>query len=377
MQDIDKKIKVAITHGDINGIGYELMIRVLEDPEIHDLLTPVIYGSEKAWKFYANLFGMKYPCNFIRDAHDVRHGMVNIVSAVQTEARVEMGKQTQETEIYSRQAIEKALDDYAQGLFDVLVMAPANSDDVDAVAQILRQDEKAEDGNTGKTTASLPINVISNNNVCFASVAGDVNYTDASQRLTIDAVVERATTLKNTLMRDMRENNPRIAVLSLNETIKAEEGTAEIDVIAPAITQLVNSGVQVFGPYTKQDLMEDFAYTHFDGILGMYQHQVMDISNNLFDDNGYVLHSGLDLVLTSSMQGPSYEICGKGIAELTSFRNSIFAAIDVYRSRYHYDLPLVNPLQKIYHERREDGEKVRFAVKKKDFEAKPAASEEK
>lgn len=361
----------------MNGIGYELMIRALEDAEILDLFTPIVYGSEKAWTFYSNMLGVKYPCNFIRDARDARDGQVNVISAVQVEARVEMGKKSQEAETYSRQAMERALSDYGQGLFDVLVMAPSANDDIDYIEGALREkngdsSESASDKNT-----MLPLAIVSNGNLNFASVAGNVDFDKAKQYLSMEDVVERTTSMRNVLRRDLRENNPRIAVMALNETIQGDETSAEMSIIAPAMSTVVNSGVQAFGPYTEADLLEDFAYTHFDGVLGMYQKQCEEICNKLFDDNGFVLYSGLELVVTSPLQGPSYEICGKGIADVTSFRSSVFAAIDVYRNRYCYDIPLANPLQKIYHERREDGEKVRFAVKKKDAEAKPGAGVEK
>ena len=43
----DRKIRVAITHGDTNGIGYEVILKAFEDPEMLELCTPIIYGSPK------------------------------------------------------------------------------------------------------------------------------------------------------------------------------------------------------------------------------------------------------------------------------------------------------------------------------------------
>lgn len=378
MQDTEKKIRVAITHGDMNGIGYELMIRTFEDAEILDLFTPIVYGSEKSWTFYSNMLGVKCPCNFIRDARDARDGNVNIVTSVPLDARVEMGKKTPESNAFSHQAVERALEDYAQGLFDVMVMAPGNNDELDFISDTLQKKKTAEGDEDNVNAPSQPLVIVSNNNVNFASVVGKKTIDDTRQCLTIEAIVERSTAMRDALRRDLRENNPRVAMLALNDSITTDENSAEMSTIAPAVSLLVNSGVQVFGPYSESDLLEDFAYTHYDGILGMYDGQCESIRKKLFDDNGFVLYSGLGLVVTSPQQGPSFEICGKGIADASSFRSSIFAAIDVYRNRICYDIPLANPLQKIYHERREDGEKVRFAVKKKDFaESKSGETAEK
>ena len=43
----NKKIRVAITHGDTNGIGYELIFKAFAEPDMLELCTPIIYGSPK------------------------------------------------------------------------------------------------------------------------------------------------------------------------------------------------------------------------------------------------------------------------------------------------------------------------------------------
>ena len=48
-------------------------------------------------------------------------------------------------------------------------------------------------------------------------------------------------------------------------------------------------------------------------------------------------------------------------------RQAIYTAIDVFRNRQFYDEPLQNPLPKLFHEKREDGDKARFAVRSKEL----------
>ena len=43
----NNKIRVAITHGDTNGVGYELIFKTFAEPEMLELCTPIIYGSPK------------------------------------------------------------------------------------------------------------------------------------------------------------------------------------------------------------------------------------------------------------------------------------------------------------------------------------------
>ena len=48
-----------------------------------------------------------------------------------------------------------------------------------------------------------------------------------------------------------------------------------------------------------------------------------------------------------------------------AFRHAIYLALDVFRNRKAYDQPYKNPLKKLYHEKRDESDKVRFNVTKK------------
>ena len=63
--------------------------------------------------------------------------------------------------------------------------------------------------------------------------------------------------------------------------------------------------------------------------------------------------------------GPEFRKAGKGEAEEQPMRNAIYMAIDIARNRASYDEPLKNPLKKLYHEKRDESEKVRFNIPKK------------
>ena len=43
----DNKIRIGITQGDINGVGYEVILKTFSDPTMLELCTPIIYGSPK------------------------------------------------------------------------------------------------------------------------------------------------------------------------------------------------------------------------------------------------------------------------------------------------------------------------------------------
>ena len=53
-----KLMKIGITQGDINGIGYEVILKALTDSHILEVCTPVIYGSAKAASFHKKSLGI-------------------------------------------------------------------------------------------------------------------------------------------------------------------------------------------------------------------------------------------------------------------------------------------------------------------------------
>ena len=68
---------------------------------------------------------------------------------------------------------------------------------------------------------------------------------------------------------------------------------------------------------------------------------------------------------TAPNHGVQYSLAGKDAANENSLRHAIFLGIDVFRNRERYDEPMGNPLPKLYRERRDESEKVRFAIPKK------------
>lgn len=106
-------------------------------------------------------------------------------------------------------------------------------------------------------------------------------------------------------------------------------------------------------------------YDYFDGILAMYHDQGMAPFLAQTPEGGVEIASGLPLVCVQPLQDASFDIAGKNEADETALRQAIYLAIDTYRNRAMYDEPLANPLPKLYHEKRDESEKVRFAIPKK------------
>lgn len=49
---MEKLLKIGITQGDINGVGYEIILKTLADNRILENAVFIIYGSSKVAAFY-------------------------------------------------------------------------------------------------------------------------------------------------------------------------------------------------------------------------------------------------------------------------------------------------------------------------------------
>ncbi|MBO7267325.1 MAG: 4-hydroxythreonine-4-phosphate dehydrogenase PdxA, partial [Bacteroidaceae bacterium] len=106
------KIRVAITQGDINGIGYEVILKAFEDPTMLELCTPIIYGSPKIMTYHRKAINLETSFTIINSASEVQHGKINVVNCNDDEVKVELGKPSRESGKAAFDALEKAMTEY-------------------------------------------------------------------------------------------------------------------------------------------------------------------------------------------------------------------------------------------------------------------------
>ncbi len=355
----DRKIRVAITHGDTNGVGYEVILKTFSDPTMLELCTPIIYGLPKVAAYHSKALEIEVPFVTIKDAKEARDGKLNLLAVSEDETKIDLGITTPESAEAAKMAIDKALTDYKAGLFDVLVTAPVSKNSIKGFNGHTNYIENTlNDGKKGLT-------ILTNDDLRVALVTNNVAIKDIAEAITKQKIVEKATIFHQALRRDLRVSNPRIAVLALNPRCGEDGvlGDEEQTIINPAIKELAEQGIQVFGPYAADDFFGRCAYYRFDGVLAMYHDQGQTPFKAVAYENGVRFTAGLDLIRTAPAHGVNFNAAGKNTTDEQSLRNAIYVAIDVWRNRQNFDEPYENPLPKLYHERRDESEKVRFHKK--------------
>ena len=357
----NKKIRVAITHGDTNGVGYEVIFKAFEDPGMLELCTPIIYGSPKLAAYHGKTLGLDTQFTIITKASDAKENKINLLMTFEEEVKVDFGVPTPEAGEAAKKALDRALADFKEGAFDVLVTAPVAKNSI-----------RGFDGHTSYLTQHLGDNrqgltILVSDNLRVALVTNNVSLKNVAETISKQKIVDKAKIFHEALRRDMRISNPRIAVLALNPR-GGEDGALgdeELEIIRPAIEELAAQSIQAFGPYPADDFFGDGSYSQFDGVLAMYHDQgqtPFKALTSISDDKGVRVTAGLALVRTAPAHGACFNLAGQNRMEADSMRHAIFEAIDIWRNRNNYDEPMGNPLQKLYHEKRDDSEKVRFSI---------------
>lgn len=363
----NKKIRVAITQGDTNGVGYEVIFKVFEDPTMLELCTPIIYGSSKIAAYHKKALNKETNFSVINSAEEARDGRLNLLSCFEDEIKVEFGQPSEEAGGAAFKALDRAMTDFRKGLYDVLVTAPINKATIQSPGFHFPGHTEYIETSLGEGKKALMI--LMNDRLRVALVTTHLPIKDVAPAITKESIMEKATIFHQALKRDFRISNPRIAVLALNPHAGDDGllGTEEKNIISPAIEALAKKGIQAFGPYPADGFFGAGTFNYFDGVLAMYHDQGLAPFKTIALDDGVNYTAGLPIIRTSPDHGTAYDIAGQDKADENSMRQAIYTAIDVFRNRQFYDEPLQNPLPKLFHEKREDGDKARFAVRSKEL----------
>ncbi len=333
-------IKVGITHGDTNGIGYEVILKALEDVRLADLCTVVVYGSPKVAAFYRK--SMELPqvqFEKVESASAAHPGAYNLVNVISDDIKVEPGVASEVAGAAAVAALQLATNDLRNGDIDVLVTAPidkhtAQSDQFRFPGHTEYLEAVLTDDNTpDEERKSLMI--LCDENMRVALATAHVPIAKVPEMLTKEMLVDKLVRFDRSLRRDFGIQSPRIAVLSLNPHAGENGllGTEEKEIIIPAIEEANEKRILAFGPYASDGFFGSANYKAFDGILAMYHDQGLTPFKALAMNSGVNFTAGLPYVRTSPDHGTGYDIAGKNMASPDSLRSAIYAAIDIFRNR--------------------------------------------
>ncbi|MEN8116862.1 MAG: 4-hydroxythreonine-4-phosphate dehydrogenase PdxA [Bacteroidota bacterium] len=339
-------IKIGITQGDINGIGYEVIMKTLRDPRILEMCTPIIYGSPKVAAYHRKALNINdLSFNHIRSTKEAYAKKANIINCIDDNVRVELGKSTPDAGISSFNALDRATSDLQKGYIDALITAPINKDNI-------QSDDFQFPGHTEFLAQKFETNdyvmLMVSETMKIGVVTTHIPISQVAQSLTKEAVLSKIRIIAKSLQQDFAITKPRIAVFGLNPHAGDNGllGSEDKEIILPAIIQAKKEGIIALGPYPADGFFGSEDYRKFDAILAMYHDQGLIPFKLASFERGVNYTAGLPVIRTSPAHGTAYALAGDDKASPESFRQALYLAIDIHKNRKIYQEISKNPLKK-------------------------------
>jgi len=329
------KIKIGISIGDINGIGLEVILKTFADERLLNQCLPVIYGSSKIVSYHKNIINSEFEFHAIRPGERPHEHKVNVVNCWQENVNITLGQPTELSGQYAGRSLENAVKALRSGEVDALVTAPINKES-------MKMAKFPFPGHTEYLARELDrgehLMFMVNDSLRIGLATNHLPLRDVADAIDKNVVKRKLTVMEESLRMDFGIERPTIAVLGLNPHASdgGVLGNEEVEFIRPAIVELKKNGMLVMGPFPADGFFGSGQYLKFDGILAMYHDQGLAPFKALSFGNGVNFTAGLTHVRTSPDHGTAYDLAGNNGADPTSFRRSVYLAMDIARQRATY-----------------------------------------
>jgi len=326
----NEKPLIAITMGDPAGIGAEVVVKALADPEVRKLGRFVIYGLNEAIEYAADIaeinpYWFRLPHEL---AGRIESGVVvadydefSIFSPAIRFATVEGGEA-------SMRFLDDAIDNARQGEIEAIVTAPICKESWSLAGYRFpgHTEKLAYACNTKRVTMMF---VGGRLRVALASI--HEGLFDLRNSFTIGRVFQPIDLMGEALRNWFAIEHPRIAVCALNPHAgeKGMFGDEEKRIIEPAITMARELGYAVEGPFPADTLFWRAAQGHFDGVVAMYHDQGLIPIKLLAFESACQTTLGLPIIRTSVDHGTAFDIVGQNKANPESMKSAIRLACDM------------------------------------------------
>ena len=328
-----KKIRIGITQGDVNGVGYEVILKAFSDSEILDLCTPIVYGSKKYSSEYKKSLKIDdFSFLNINKAEDAKINKINLIDCCNDSDDLKIGSPTASSGKAAFQSLDKAVDDLISCKIDALVTAPINKNNIQGEGfdfpghtEFLGQKDGDKKGLMFMISEKLKVGV----------VTGHIPLQEVARSITVEKIQKKLNVMNNSLKKDFNISKPKIAVLGLNPHAGDNGllGSEEQEIIINAIQKSCEEGVIAHGPFPADGFFGSNQYVKYDGVLAMYHDQGLIPFKALSFGEGVNFTAGLSFVRTSPDHGTGYDIAGQDKAEASSMRQAIYAAIEIWKNK--------------------------------------------
>ncbi len=335
--------RVALTMGDPNGIGPEIILKTLADAALMRHVRPVVIGSKAVLERHA----AKITDNLLPTTS------YQVVEVDREPPAVRFGEITEAGGRFAMRAVERATDLCLDGAADAMVTAPlskeairragyANPGHTEFIAgragcadYAMMMVAEAPEGGAG------PEHVLLEGALRVALVTAHVPLRVVAEAVTCEAILGKLRVVDRALRQDFGIAAARIAVLgpTLLGVAGGALGGEEACVLAPALEAARARGLDARGPFPADGFFGLRKHVRYDAVLAMYHDQGLVPFKALAFEQGVNYTAGLPLVRTSPDHGTAFDIAGRGAASPESMKSAVRLAAAIARRRREQTSP--------------------------------------
>ena len=336
---ISEQPVIGITMGDPAGIGPEIIVKALADPNIRRAAKFIIFGMNEQLCYAADAAEIEPFWGRHQHEKISREYPYKVVVADYDEYSVPSwvkGPSRAAGEASVRFCLD-AVDAARDGLINAVVTAP-----------ISKTSWKLADVEWPGHTEMLAARCKSKRKVMMF-VAGPLKLALATihealfevrHKFTIGCVFEPIDLLNDALKEYFGLDNPKIGVAGLNPHAGEEGqfGDEEQRIITPAILLARNQGINCVGPFPADTLFLRAVNGEFDGVIAMYHDQGMIPVKLLNFGKAVNITIGIPIIRTSPAHGTAFDITGRNIADPAGMKSAISTAIKMAKTKKAHEL---------------------------------------
>lgn len=325
------KIIIGISMGDPNGVGLEIILKIFEDRRMFDFFTVVLFAPKKLVQFHRDHFGFTTSIQFGTDLKKLNKAKLNVVEVETADYQVQFGAVDTKAGECALASLKAATVALKNNSIDALVTAPIHKKSI----QSEQFDFPGHTQFLAKELAGDALMLMLTDQLRVALVTDHIPVKEVSATVTSELLATKITQFYHSLQQDFGITKPKIAVLGMNPHAGDAGVIGEEDdtIIQPVLTDFQGKGKLVYGPYSADSFFGSNAAAKFDGILAMYHDQGLIPFKTLSFGEGVNFTAGLTAVRTSPDHGTAFDIAGKGLATLSSFKAALFAAKEIAQRR--------------------------------------------
>jgi 4-hydroxythreonine-4-phosphate dehydrogenase len=334
-----KKPLIAITMGDPAGVGPEIIIKSLVQPQIMEACRPLIVGDRRILEITARRLGEIFHLKSIRRLAQADNFKEPAYLYEASELPVDLVFPGQPNPLwgdpalkYIRLAARWAL----KGQVEAIVTGPISKG-------VIRHIRPSFTGHTEflarqSQTRSFGM-MLAGDRLRVSLVTIHLSLKKALRALNSQKILQTIELTHQTLTGRFGLKEPRIAVAGLNPHAGEQGafGSEEETIIQPAVKAAKDQGIVVTGPYPPDTLFYRAAQGHFDAVVSLYHDQGLIPLKLLHFENAVNITMGLPFIRTSVDHGTAYDIAGKGKAKPDSLIAAVCLAAQFSRQKEKAD----------------------------------------